>query len=152
MWVADAKGYTSNTAQNRGRYTGVILTEIDHNYVNPVSDRFKDDLNAIMGSENMSKWLKFNSSQSNYGTGYKVFNEYMTHAVYLLYTLDKFEPMDQKVIENVRISIMENRRKYYRFSDFYAELKRLYLYKASGESIPDLYPKIIEWIKVENKK
>jgi hypothetical protein len=152
MWVADARGYETNTAQNRGRYTGTIMTEIDHNYVNPVSDRFKDDLNVIMGGENMSKWLKLNSGQGNYSTGYKVFNEYMTHAVYLLYTMDKFGPEDQKVIENARISLMENRRKYYRFSDFYKELKDLYSNKSKGETIPDLYPIIIEWVKSQNQK
>ena len=153
MWVADGLGYdTKLYTQNqiKGIYTGVVFTEIDHNYVNPVSDNFKKDIEQIMGDENRVKWIKADGDGKFYSNGYKIFNEYMTHAVYLIYTNTVYPKDDQSVIENSRIKLMEQRRKYYRFGDFYKQLKTLYLSKKEGETITRFYPKMLEWCKQQN--
>ena len=153
MWVADGLGYdTKLYTQNqiKGIYTGVVFTEIDHNYINPVSDNFKKDIEQIMGDENRVKWIKADGDSKFYSNGYKIFNEYMTHAVYLIYTNTVYPKDDQSAIENSRIKLMEQRRKYYRFGDFYKQLKTLYLSKKEGEIITSLYPKMIEWCKQQN--
>ncbi len=153
MWVANGLGYdTTKYSQKQiaGIYTGVVFTEIDHNYVNPVSDNYKKDITPIMGDNNRAKWIKADGDGKFYSTGYKIFNEYMTHAVYLIYTNTIYSTGDQIIIENSRIKLMEQRRKYYRFGDFYRQLKTLYLSKKEGETITSLYPKILEWCKQQN--
>lgn len=153
MWVSDGFGYNTKLytqTQINGIYTGVVFTEIDHNYVNPVSDNFKKEINEIMGKDNRAKWIKPKGDGYFYGTGYKVFNEYMTHAVYLIYTSTVYTEKDQTVIENSRIKLMEQMRKYYRFGDFYRQLQVLYTSKKDGETITNLYPKMLEWCKQQN--
>lgn len=150
MWVAlpDIQQSFSENIK-AGRYTGVVMTEIDHNYVNPVSDEFKKELNKIMGDEHRTKWTGGSYSNS-YKTGYKVFNEYMTHAVYLLYTNQKYNTNEQQALESAKIGSMVNTRKFITFGNFYTELKRIYQNKESGETIETLYPDIIEWCKQQN--
>jgi Domain of unknown function (DUF4932) len=153
MWVSDAEGYNAqlySPSQIAGLYTGIVFSEIDHNYVNPVSDKYKKEINKIMGDEHRSKWIKANGDGKYYGTGYKVYNEYMTHAIYLIYTNELYSKADQTVIENARIKMMEQSRKYYRFGDFYRQLKTLYTSKQAGQTITDLYPKMLEWSKSQN--
>ena len=153
MWVSDGMDYNPKLytpSQIAGLYTGIVFTEIDHNYVNPVSDKYKKEINQIMGDEHRAKWIKANGDGKYYGTGYKVFNEYMTHAVYLIYTNTYYSSNDQAVIENARIKMMEQSRKYYRFGDFYRQLKAAYASKQAGETIKDLYPVMLNWVKNQN--
>jgi hypothetical protein len=153
MWVADGLGYDTKVySQNQiaGIYTGVVFTEIDHNYVNQVSNNFKSDIETIMGDNNRAKWIKSAGDAKFYNSGYKIFNEYMTHSVYLVYTNTVYAKDDQAVIENSRIRLMEEKRKYYRFGEFYRQLKTLYLSKKEGETITSLYPKMLEWCKKQN--
>jgi hypothetical protein len=150
MWVADGLDYDTKVySQNQiaGIYTGVVFTEIDHNYVNPVSNNFKSEIDKIMGDNNRAKWIKADGDGQFYNKGYKIFNEYMTHAVYLIYTNTVYSKDDQTVIENSRFRLMEQKRKFYRFGDFYKQLKMLYTTKKSDETITSLYPKMLEWCK-----
>jgi hypothetical protein len=148
MWVSaydSSRLRISTTSQSAGIYTGVVFTEIDHNYVNPVSDQYIKELNTIFGEKNRDKWIKADGDGAMYETGYKVFNEYMTHAVYLLYISDYFSPKDTEVIVKTRIKMMEERRKYYRFGDFYRQLNTLYQLNKQNKKVADLYPAIIGW-------
>ena len=47
---------------------------------------------------------------------------------------------------------MENRRKFIKFGKFYLALKQFYQNRKPAETISDVYPKIIEWCKIENLK
>jgi hypothetical protein len=152
MWVARFDAERNQTQSiNSAKYTGVVMTEIDHNYVNPVSDKYKNELNNIMGENNRNKWTSGSFSNS-YKTGYKVFNEYMTHSVYLLYTNQKLNEEEQKAIEKSKITGMENRRKFVKFGKFYEALKQIYKNRNPNETLTDLYPQIIEWCRTENTK
>ena len=153
IYISAANGYNRNKLTDKqvaGLYTGVAFTEIDHNYVNPVSDCFEKELNQIMGGENRNNWTKTSYGNDSYDTGYKIFNEYMTHGVYLLYTKAKFSEEDQMVIKKSRIRLMSERRKYYRFEDFYNQLEKLYSSKPLNNNLVDLYPEIIKWCKKQN--
>jgi hypothetical protein len=152
MWVSrfiETKKYSATV--NAGSYIGIVMTEIDHNYVNPVSDKYKSELNSLMGKSNRPKWVD-GSISNTYKTGYEVFNEYMTHAVYLLFTNQKLNADDQKIIENSKINGMQKRRRFVKFAKFYEELKQVYQNRKPTETIADLYPRIIEWCKAENAK
>jgi hypothetical protein len=152
MYVSEPKTDTTFTATiNTARYIGTVMTEIDHGYVNPVSDKYKKDLKKLMGDENRSRWTGGSFSNS-YKNGYKVFNEYMTHAVYLLYTMGKLSASEQQTLERVKISSMIKARKFIKFDDFYTHVKQLYLQKQTNETIADLYPKVLDWCNNENSK
>jgi hypothetical protein len=144
MYVADAKKYTdSNNAINKALYTGVVMTEIDHNYVNPASDLFEKQLDKLMGNDNRKYWMKPNAVGQFYGSGYKIFNEYMTHAVYLLYTATLLDAASQQVVETNRKKIMKEGRGFHRFDAFYEMLKQLHASKQ--EPVQALYKEVMDW-------
>lgn len=152
MWVSTFKNYNQeNNSINKAKYLGIVMTEIDHNYVNPVSDKYKKTLNAIIDETHRTKWTKGGPSNS-YKTGYKVFNEYMTHALYLLFATQELNDSEKQEVEKSRIDLMTRIRKFIKFAEFYEQVKLLYQNRKPNETITDLYPKVIEWCKTENIK
>ncbi|MBN8577002.1 MAG: DUF4932 domain-containing protein [Cytophagales bacterium] len=129
-----------------GLMTRVVFTEIDHNYVNPVSDKFKNEISKIFSSR--TKWTSGKDSKG-YGSPISVFNEYMTWSVFNLYALDTFDESDFKTI-NERVEVqMSDWRGFSKFKEFNQKLVELYKNKNSGQSIVDLYPLIIDWCRHE---
>lgn len=152
MWVKIFESDNQqNNSINKARYIGTVMTEIDHNYVNPVSDKYKKELNELINETHRTKWTNGGASNS-YKTGYKVFNEYMTHAVYLLFATQELNDSDKKIVEKSKIDVMIRVRKFIKFAEFYEQVKLLHQNRKSNETITDLYPKIIEWCKIENTK
>ncbi|MBT3392427.1 MAG: DUF4932 domain-containing protein [Elusimicrobiaceae bacterium] len=126
-----------------------IFTEIDHNYVNPVSDKYKDDIDIAF--KNRKVWVKSDKFNESYGNkGYPLFNEYMTWAVFLLYIHDTSSKQVLLEAEDITIKFMEEKRKLINFGNFYEELLRIYKKKKKGEKISNLYPQIIEWSSKQN--
>jgi hypothetical protein len=124
----------------------VVFTEIDHNYVNPISDQFKKEIDEIFNDR--SKWTAGKYSNS-YPSPYSVFNEYMTWAVFTLYALDTFDENDFKIINDRTESQMTDRRGFSRYKEFNQKMIELYKNKNEGEKFVDLYPKILEWCKTK---
>lgn len=152
MWVSKFENNENQSpALNKAFYTGIVMTEIDHGYVNPLSDGYNKALKGIMGEDHRVKWADGGATNS-YTTGYKIFNEYMTHGVYLLFIIENLSIGEQQIIEKAKINSMETRRKFVNFGNFYRALKDIYLSRKPNESIRDLYPLIIEWCKRENEK
>ncbi len=153
MWVSKYDPVPSYTESiNAARYTGTVMTEIDHNYVNPVSDDYQKTLNALMGESNRSRWVSQSYSSNSYKNGYKVFNEYMTHGVYLLYTNDRLTASEQEMLEKMKINSMQKTRGFSNFGNFYNELKRLYLSGKPNHDIASVYPDILRWCEQQNLK
>jgi len=153
MWVKDGLGYNPalySQTQIAGLYTGVVFTEIDHNYVNKVSDTYKKKISRIMGENNRPKWIRMDGDGKYYSNGYKIFNEYMTHAAFLVYTGTIYAKGDQLVLEHSRIKLMEERRGYLRFEEFYKQLSHFYQTRKEGETITHLYPKMLDWCSRQN--
>lgn len=152
MWVKTFNNENQRTDKiEKARYIGTVMTEIDHNYVNPTSDEYKKELDAIMGGNLRSKWTNGGPSNS-YKSGYSVFNEYLTHAVYLLFVNQTLNNSEQVIVANSKIEVMTKVRKFIKFGEFYKQVNNLYLSKKPNEKIADLYPKIIDWCKSENLK
>jgi hypothetical protein len=103
-----------------------------------------------MAGPNRSTWVKANFNSNSYKNGYKVFNEYMNHGVYLLYTSEKFSPEDQSRLEESKIKSTESYRGFIGFGSFYAELKKLYARKPKEAGIKAIYPTMIQWCKDTN--
>jgi hypothetical protein len=154
IWISAPTQYDTaklTQLQIAALYTSVAFTEIDHNYINPVTDIYKKELNEIMGGDNRSNWINESGDAAFYKNGYKVFNEYMTHAVYLLYIKDTYGETEYETVAASKIKGMVTSRKYYRFKEFYETLLQLYLTKAPNATITDLYPAIIKYCKTISK-
>lgn len=122
-----------------------VFTEIDHNYVNPATDKYISELNASM--KNLTIWKKSNQINEMYDNAYKIFNEYMTWAVYDLYISKILNQNDFESIKNITVSFMENDRGFMKFEEFEDYLFHLYNSRLENENIENLYPKILIWIK-----
>ncbi|MGJ1433160.1 DUF4932 domain-containing protein [Sphingobacterium spiritivorum] len=125
--------------------TRIIFTEIDHNYVGPVSERNKEKINSIF--DNRGKWVdSTNRSTTHYPTPVKVFDEYLTWGLFLLYTHDLF-PEDKAIfnqmVEHVN-SMMISKKGFPKAKEFNEELLKLYM-EHKGKGIAYLYAPLLEW-------
>ncbi|PRY10334.1 uncharacterized protein DUF4932 [Pontibacter ummariensis] len=134
-----------NEKVNEMRNSRVVFTEIDHNFVNPTSDKYAAQINEVFGDR--AKWVVEGNGTSAYSSPYNVFNEYMTWSVYSLYCLDKFSAEDNATFIPLMVNQMEKKRGFVRFGDFNQKL--LSLYKANPKiSIDELYTSMLDWSKV----
>lgn len=132
---------SNNEAFKEILMSGVVFTEIDHNYVNPMSDKYKSDIKSLMADKDF--WAT-NEAQKNYSTEYKIFNEYMTHALFCLYVKENYNnKMTRKAINN-RVNLM-NRRGFVQFDKFNSILLELMV--SREKNISDSYRFIISAMK-----
>lgn len=127
---------------NKAFNTRVIFTEIDHNYVGKVSEKFKERIGGIFGQR--EKWVdKDNKGTQYYPTPIKVFDEYLTWGLFILYANDNYEQETLKeVIININEVLIE--RGFPKAREFNSKL--LEIYKANKNAkISDLYPEILDW-------
>lgn len=125
--------------------TRVVFTEINHTYINPVTDQYKAQLAAAM--QNLSYW-KADKVTGGYNSFTLTFNEYMTWAAFTLYAYDTY-PTD--VFERVTARQAEHmiKKGFTRFREFNNELLRLYTEQPKHKKAADLYPAIIEWMQTQ---
>jgi hypothetical protein len=138
-----------NEKVSEGLVTRVVFTEIDHNYVNPETDKYLEKVNEYFGDRNM--WAAGKESKG-YTSPYTIFNEYMTWSVYLLYCYDQYEPENFEVINKRIVSYIINRRGFHRFDDFHNTLLKLYSERETGTTIADLYGPLLLWAANYNPK
>ncbi len=136
-----------NDEISNGLITRMVFTEIDHNYVNPETDKYTKEVNAVFFDR--EKWTAGKESKG-YKTPYAIFNEYMTWSVYLLYCYDKFNIEDYQVINNRIVNYIINRRGFHRFDDFHLTMLNLYKNKVLNQTVADLYPSILNWAEQYN--
>ncbi len=88
--------------------TRVMFTEIDHNYVHSPTETNKELINQIFADRKI--WVNEEADGTYaYPNPIKVFNEYMTYGVFLLYCKDNY---DQSALEKVTkdvIALMTDR-------------------------------------------
>jgi hypothetical protein len=120
--------------------TRIVFTEIDHNYVNPVTDQFRGRVNKVFAD--LDAWNR----QDSYRSPYKTFNEYMTWAVYMLYCHDTLD--DGELLQDVNdrvVNTMVDSREFIRFREFNEKLLQLYREQGEVQTLVGLYPKILDW-------
>lgn len=123
-----------------GQNSRVVFTEIDHNYVNPVSDLYVDEINKALADR--AKWAAPEIT-NGYPNAYAVFNEYMTFGVFLLYAQEKLPAKDHAQLRARTIRMMETQRGFLRFGAFVDALEKTYA-SSSDKRIADLYPGTLE--------
>lgn len=139
--------YTGNCCQaysqpvKEGISSRVVFTEIDHNYVNPVSDEYKALIDKSF--QNRAKWVGAKDAD-NYPTAILVFNEYMTWAVFTLYCFDNYEKDNFATINQLTENQMVNSRGFVKFRDFNQHLLTLYQRDRTMTS-KDFFVKVLDW-------
>jgi len=129
---------------NEAFNTRVMFTEIDHNYVGAPSKKHKADLEVAL--KDRDKWV----NKKAYGTEYypdgeRVFNEYMTYAVFILYAQDNWKK-DPQLLDEVEKEVIATMisRGFIKMSEFTAALKELRS-ENKKQKIDQLYPALIKW-------
>jgi hypothetical protein len=133
-----------NEKQKEGLASGIVFTEIDHNYINPVSSKFKRAIDSIFSKREV--WTSAGGDTKFYESPESVFNEYMTHAVFCLYVLDNYDSALADFIIKKREALMVEHRHYIKFREFDRRLIEL-RNQHKGEKVSDLFPQIIGWCK-----
>jgi hypothetical protein len=146
-----APSFYDTTKQNsqsvkEGLASGILFTEIDHNYINPVSDKYRKLIDSIFSKRIV--WTDLERNKSFYANPVDVFNEYMTHAVFCLWLLDNYDSNTAKYVLEKREELMINRRGFIKFKQFTDTLINLYG-KNKNIKIADLYPDLLKWCKTQ---
>lgn len=129
-------GYSEKLKE--GLMSGIVFTEIDHNYVNPTSGEYIDAVKTLISDKNF--WATA-AAQQNYQSEYAIFNEYMTHALFCLYVSEIYDKVIADQVIEKRIALME-RRGYPQFKAFNAQL--LQMMKNRDKTVYEAYGAIIE--------
>lgn len=126
--------------EREAAFTRIVFTEIDHNYVNPTTDKYPEIAQALT---DLSCW---NSGAQGYGNNYATINEYLTWAVYSMYLYDNFESEVFEKSNKREASFMAEGRgfiQYEAFNDF-----AIAWYKEHpNASIESFYPEATKWIQ-----
>jgi Domain of unknown function (DUF4932) len=141
-----------NAVQNEMWNSKVVFTEIDHNFVNPISDKNVAKINQAMSNRHI--WVNESDSfgTSAYSNPYTVFNEYMTFGVYSLYCLDRFPAAETETFfKGYEKKMGVEGRGFIKFDLFNQELVRVYKGNPSL-SVQGLYDKMFTWCETINNK
>lgn len=118
-----------------------VFTEMDHGYVNPISDNYSEMINK-----------KFNYKYWDSGSGYEginCFNEYMTWALYDLFIDKYFRKYSKRVTTDWHYQ--NSSRGFYASSLFAAKLKEIFLQLKHYEKLEAAYPHILAWCSAIQK-
>jgi hypothetical protein len=117
-----------------------FFTEMDHGFVNPISDKLKK---TVSENFNYNKWDK----KSGY-IGNDVFNEYMTWAVWDIFVKENFPEMANKVIPQWQFQ--NATRGFFAQKSFSDKLLDI-VQKNKRQKLESFYLPLLEWCKsVEN--
>lgn len=135
---------TWSTSYNEAMNSRIIFTEIDHNYVGPLSEKYNDKIDAIFDKREV--WVnKEVKATDHYPTPIKVFDEYLTWGLFILYAYDTF-PTDHELHKNVIYHVNEKMlaKGFPNSKAFNEELVKLYT-GSSTKKIEDIYSGLLEW-------
>jgi hypothetical protein len=106
---------------------------------------FYNELSSALG--NLSKWIDIKKAE-NYNDPGSCFDEYMSWGLVSLWYLDKAKQSEAISLIAENEDYMTNGRGFLKFKEFNIYLVNLYKTRKQGETITDLYPKIIKWFKM----
>ena len=121
--------------------SGNLFTELDHNYINPFTRRYYNEISSAF--KDRSKWVAQDKA-TYYSSEHSVYQEYLTYALYSVWARETFSKEVADAAIAKRVELNENRRGFYRFTEFNDMLVKLEN-KHSDKTIMELMPQIIEW-------
>ena len=130
--------------------TRIVFTEINHNYVNPLSGKYLEKIEAAIPDYTFWNKQEENRSSTSYDSAYKTFNEYMTWGVFSLYATEIYSPDNLDAIMDKHTGFMSRpkQRSFVRFTEFNDELLRLYE-EGNQPMVEELYEPMLDWMKTE---
>ncbi len=147
MFICDAQhldGFRKISGmEKQGLMSGIVFTEIDHNYVNPTSSEYWEEIEDIFKSD---IWVEADINNGIYDTPFSVFNEYMTHALFCLWVRERYDAKTADYVIRNRVEMNAGRRGFVRFEAFNTALFRL-RDEHPGKTVAELYPEILEWCR-----
>lgn len=145
MFVCPSKflpAYDTNV--NEMIWSRVVFTEIDHNFVNPLSHKNARPIRKAFAVR--SRWVKDAdyTGSSSYKTAEDVFNEYMTWAVFSLYCIDNYPEADVKIHTQKMEKQMVEKRGFVNFPAFNQKLISIYMVDRAI-TMQQLYDQMLLW-------
>lgn len=116
----------------------IVFTEMDHAYINPVTDAHSSEVNHSL--RDLKKW----NSSTDYNTPYETFNEYMTFGVFALYMNDHMSANDFNASYSLLKNTMEKQRGFVQFGNFADELLTQHRNQVSDPN--RLHQHMISWM------
>ncbi len=123
----------------KSKVARMVFTEIDHNYVNPLTEKFAEAVDSAIAD--LDDWNR----QSSYRSKAMTFNEYMTWGLFSLYALDIYPAAYIDTLIGIQEAFMEQQRKFVRFRAFNRELMRQYI-EMGRPPIRRLYRPMLAWM------
>lgn len=117
-----------------------IFTELDHQYVDPAAENHRERIDEVFGDRTF--WTAHGESE-HYQSPFRVFAEYMTWAVYLVYLEETYEAAVVGDVTGALIPWVEERRGFPRFGAFHRALSRLR--GDMGRPLSELFPGLLDW-------
>ena len=119
--------------------SGIVFTEIDHNYVNPVTKKYRDVITVKMAQ--LGDW------NNQVGSGYynspeATFNEYLTHALFCLYVQETYPQEVADLVIEQRQQLMI-RRGFPLFQTFNQAFLTQFAKDQRRKPLSEGYPEII---------
>lgn len=127
-----------SVAATRYKLWRIVFTEIDHAYINPVTDAHSAELGKAI--TDLKKWNR----SSGYNSAYETFNEYMTFGVFLLYMNDHMSAADLNIAYPMLKNMMENQRGFIQFGNFADEL--LAQHRSGITDVNQLHTHMLNWM------
>lgn len=129
-------GVKTDDLNSRIEGSHLIFTEMDHGYINPISEKYKD---LIATDFDLKKW----DNNSGY-TGVNCFNEYMTWAVYDLFVKKHFPERADSII--TQWQYQNASRGFIAQNLFAKKVSQLYS-KNKNKDFESLYIPLLKWCK-----
>ncbi len=130
--------------QNELFNTRVMFTEIDHNYVGGPSQTYKKDIDSAF--KDRLVWVNDKTDGTYaYPNPLKVFDEYMTYGVFVLYCKDQYDAASYQEARKDVITLMADRG-FPNMERFVTALENVRA-AAPDQKIDDLYPRLLELLK-----
>jgi hypothetical protein len=122
----------------------IVFTELNHGYINPEADRYAGRIARAL--RHRDRWVD-PAHGPGYYEGNAAFLEYLNWGLVSLRIVDTVpEPAQRALIASVD-ETMTRQRGFPRFDRFDAFLVDLYRNRAPGQTVADLYPRIIAWFE-----
>lgn len=130
--------------------TRIVFTEIDHNYVNPMSDRYLEKIEQAIPDYTFWNKQEENRGGTSYDSAYSTFNEYMTWGVFSLYATEIYslEHMDAIMAKHTDFMSGPKQRSFVHFKEFNDELLQQYE-MLNQPMVEELYEPMLAWMKAK---
>lgn len=124
--------------------TRMIFTELDHNYVNPASIFFSDEIKECF--RDRGRWAT-GEFTDGYPDPQSLFNEYMTWALFLVYARERYSETEFTMIRARVENSMMNYRGFIRFGQFSKALLERCQANPETLRISDMCREMLMWCR-----